>query len=285
MQRRPLCAHLGDEIEGLDLRSPVTETDAAELRAALAERHVLLFRGQHLEPADQLRALAVFGEPVDEGGDGARYVFVSNRRDDGVLAEGRRLLLHHDNAFTPEPLSAVGLYGEVVGEGGAPTCFANAERAASLLGADLRDDLTGAEALNLSGFAGGWYRYRDAETEPHHPRAVHPVLRPNPRSGGTALFVSEQQTDRILGWDPDRSEAVLTECFELLYADANLWYHHWAPGDLVIWDNQAVQHGRPAIEGPGERTLRRVAVVQGDTATQRAWTQVSLAAERAEREN
>ena len=50
--------------------------------------------------------------------------------------------------------------GGTVGDGAiegevAPTRFVNTERTASLLPADLRGELAGATALNLSGFAGG----------------------------------------------------------------------------------------------------------------------------------
>ena len=95
----------------------------------------------------------------------------------------------------------------------------------------------------------------------------------------TALAVSEQQSDRILDWPAERSEAVLAELCARLYAADNVVSHEWRTGDLVVWDNLALQHGRPAITGPGERTLRRVAMVLGDPSAQHAWTRVSLAAE------
>jgi len=277
-----LCAlsdHIGDEVLDLDLRAEIDEPTAERLRRALAERHLLLFRGQSLSAEDQVRIGAVFGEPVDEGGDGKRFVFVSNVRADGVLGEGRQLLFHSDNMFTAEPLSVVGLFGLVIGDAGAPTRFANTERACGRLPAGVRAELEGATAVHLSGFAGGWYRYRDHAVEPHHPRAVHPVLRGNPTSGGIALCVSEQQTDRIFGWDPERSEAMLRRLFQALYEPGNIWQHEWRAGDLVVWDNIALQHGRPALTGAGERTLRRVAMVEADAKNQRAWTRVSLVAE------
>ena len=52
-----------------------------------------------------MRDGAIFGEPVDEGGDEKGYVFISNARDDGVLGEGRPLSFHSDNMFTPDPLA------------------------------------------------------------------------------------------------------------------------------------------------------------------------------------
>jgi taurine dioxygenase len=279
MEAIALSEHTRVELRGIDLRDPLDESDVAALRRALAERHLLVFRDQQLDAARQEQVGACFGALVDEGGTGAHHVFVSNARADGVLAEGRPLLFHSDNLFTDRPLTTVALYGLVIGDGGAPTRFANARRACEQLTPEQRSALGDATVLNLSGFAGGWYRYRDATTAPHHPRAVHPVLLRNPRTGHRSLSVSEQQSDRILGLTPEESEAMLAGLFALLYADDNVVTHHWRTGDLVVWDNLALQHGRPAIEGRAERTLRRVAMVDGDTAGQHAWTAVSLAAE------
>jgi taurine dioxygenase len=276
----PLSAHTGVEVRGVDLREEIGADAADALRGALVEHHLLVFRDQVLSVDDQQRAGSLFGELVDEGGDGAQHVFVSNARDDGVLAEGKPLLFHSDNMFTDAPLAVDALYGLVIGEGVAPTRFVNAERACVQLDGDTRAALADARALHLSGFAGGWYRYRDADTAPHHPRAEHPVLLRNPRTGNTILAVSEQQTDRIVGWDPARSEAMLASLWALLYQPDNIVTHHWRTGDLVLWDNLALQHGRPADPGPAERTLRRVAMVEGDSARQHPWTRVALEIDR-----
>lgn len=270
---------LGAEITGVDLRNGCDDVLAGWLRERLAEHHLLVFRDVPLAPEHQRALLARLGEVVDETGDGRGWSYVSNVRADGVLAEGRQLLFHADNLFTAEPLGVLSLYGERIEGPGAPTRFANAERAWRELSAGSRSRLEGLDVVNLSGFAGGWYRYRDAEVAPHHPRAVHPLVARNPRTGRPAVRAGEQQTDRVLGLDPEESEAVLQELFSYLYAPDNVHEHHWRTDDLLVWDNLALQHGRPALAAGGERTLRRVVAVDGGVERQHTWGAVSLAAE------
>ena len=274
-----LSDHTGVELHGIDRGSLGDESLGRELRELIGRHHLLLWREGAVTVDEQLALMAHFGEIVDEGGDGRRYVYVSNAREDGVLAMGRQLVFHSDNVFTPNPLNITSLYGErIVGET-APTLFANAVRACALLDAATAERLADARALNLSGFAGGSYRYRDAEVEAHHPRAVHPVITRDTFAHTPALMVSEQQSDRILDWPPDDSESTLQSLFALLYRPDNVYEHHWREGDLVFWDNLALQHGRPPLSQPGERTLRRMATVMANAAEQRAWHPVSHEAE------
>lgn len=275
-----LSDHIGVEVRGVLPGSFGDPALGETLGVLLGRHHLLLFRERDLAVADHIAVIGQFGEVVDEGGNGLRHVFISNAREDGVLTLGKRLVFHSDNVFTAEPLNVVSLYGLRVVDDTAPTRFANTVRACSRLTETMAHQLADARALNLSGFAGGWYRYRDADVEPHHPRAVHPVITHDTWSGGAALMVSEQQTDRIIDWPPDASEATLQALFALLYQPDNVYEHHWREGDLVIWDNLALQHGRPELAGDGERTLRRVSAVRSDSTDQFAWTTVSQAAER-----
>jgi taurine dioxygenase len=76
------------------------------------------------------------------------------------------------------------------------------------------------------------------------------------------LSVNEMQTDRIIGLDPSESEETLEALWALLYAPENTYSHHWRVGDLVLWDNIAVQHGRPAPPRHAARTMRRVTMAE-----------------------
>ena len=278
-----LSDHIGVELRGAAPDAYADPEFADALRALLGRHHLLVIRDRDLCAADQIAIVGHFGEVVDEGGNGLRHVFVSNAREDGVLTLGKRLVFHSDNVFTPDPLNVVSLYGLRVVDDTAPTRFANTVRACSRLSESMAHELADARALNLSGFAGGWYRYRDAEVEPQHPRAIHPVITRDTWSGAAALMVSEQQTDRIIDWPATTSEDTLQALFALLYQPDNIYDHHWREGDLVIWDNLALQHGRPELTREGERTLRRVSAVKTNATDQHAWTRVSLAAEASER--
>jgi taurine dioxygenase len=72
------------------------------------------------------------------------------------------------------------------------------------------------------------------------------------------LYVTELQTDSIVGLEPEESEEILAALFAHLYQSGNVLEHRWRVGDLVIWDNVSLQHGRPAMPTAEIRTHRRV---------------------------
>jgi alpha-ketoglutarate-dependent taurine dioxygenase len=67
-------------------------------------------------------------------------------------------------------------------------------------------------------------------------------------------------TKSILDVPEAESEPLLEELFAIMYDEDVRFEHHWRTGDLVVWDNLAVQHGRPNVAEQGPtRTLRKVA--------------------------
>ena len=53
-EARPASPLIGAEIEGVDLTQPVGEVTAAALREAFWAHKILVFRGQHLSPLQQV---------------------------------------------------------------------------------------------------------------------------------------------------------------------------------------------------------------------------------------
>lgn len=49
--------------------------------------------------------------------------------------------------------------------------------------------------------------------------------------------------------------------FAYLHAEEQVYSHAWRNGDIIIWDNLAIQHARGEIRG-GTRTLQRVTIAE-----------------------
>jgi taurine dioxygenase len=261
MQLRELPGAIGVEVTGLDPARPPAGGELDALRRAFDARHLLLLRAPGLGDLEHVRLVGCFGPVYDEYGDGRGWHFVSNVRRDAIIGHGP-LLFHSDLAFTPEPTLGLSLYAVDVPSDGAPTRFANAVRALESLPADVRARLEGLHAFHLFDLTtqAGGARYREATLPPSEPRARHPVVMRHPRSGRPILYVSEMQTDRIAELSADEGEALLQQLFAALYAPDNVYEHRWRAGDLLIWDNLALQHGRKAPDLP--RTLRRVTLAR-----------------------
>jgi taurine dioxygenase len=104
-------------------------------------------------------------------------------------------------------------------------------------------------------------RNRLADLEPGDVCAVHAVARRQRNSGKPYVFVSEDLTDCIIGLSPQDSEALLEELFACLYAEGETYQHRWEVGDLVVWDNETVQHARGDVTAHA-RTLQRVSIAE-----------------------
>jgi taurine dioxygenase len=262
----PLPGPAGVEVLGLDLRASLSEPDQSTLRRHFDQDHLLCFRDQSLSIEDQIRLVSYLGTPLNESHDGAGFSFVSNVREHAIVPHGR-LLFHSDYEFTPQQLDVISLYAISVPDAPAPTCFANMVRAAEQLSEAERARLAGLHALHIFDLFGddsGNERYRAADLPPTAPRWRHPVVRPHARTGRPVLFVTQMETDSIVELDASESERTIEELFAVLYAPENVYEHHWRVDDLVVWDNLALQHGRPDLPETGERTLRRVSAGDPD---------------------
>jgi taurine dioxygenase len=201
----------------------------------------------------------LFGPVLDESRDGSGWTYVSNVREGGVLGEGP-YLFHSDLEFTDAPVRVLSLYAVELPDTPTSTRFANGVRAATHLDPETRARLEGRVALHVYPLleARGDERYRLADVDAGAARAEHSVLLAHPVTGEPVLYVTAMQTDSIVGLDEAESEALIAECWRVLYAGDNVYEHPWQVGDLVVWDNLALQHARDQVTGT--RTLRRVPV-------------------------
>ena len=259
---------IGAEIAGIDLRERVGDDSREQLRALLDQYAMLLFRDQQLTPEHQLATGELFGTTSKLGtfyestADGVRYI--SNVAEDGIQGHGE-LSFHTDQSYLPNPCRLVMLYGvQVTPPGcGGQTLFANMRDSYARLPADLQHRIEGLQALHLfdsrvaAGRAKSVDRYRDQEVPPHEARAIHPLVLTHPVTGAKSLYISRRHVDYIFGLPPAESEALLDELKTYLYHPDRIYAHEWAVGDLIIWDNLTLQHGRAPFDSSHPRHLRR----------------------------
>ena len=256
MRTADLCERFGTEVLDVDLRVPLAADALATLLRLYDERHLLLFRDQVLDDAQQLAFVSQFGPLAPDPGYALSYV--SNVRAGGILGGGA-MLFHSDLAFTPEPVLGLSLYAIDVPAEGAPTNFADAAGVLSRIDAARRDELDTLHVVNVFDFgAPDDRRMREADLAPGSPVIERPLVERHPRTGVPVLTACEMQTDRIAELEPDASEALLAELYAVLYAPGHVYAHRWRTGDLLVWDNVALQHGRDDFPDREARTMRRV---------------------------
>lgn len=258
---------VGTKVTGLDLSGELDAESVGTLRDLFDRTGLLLIHDAGLTPQDQAYLVGILtgkSAPVDRAAATARthaYAnFVTNKDEDGYARFGE-LLFHCDMMWAEAPVEVISLYGCRVEPPTVPTRFASMAHALDTLPADVRSRVAALRAVHETG-----QQRRGAHKEqlvvPQHEvlrSTVKPVIWRHPRTGRELLYTSQQMTARIEGLDPVDSEALLDELFAHLYRPEAVLDHEWLQGDVVVWDNLALQHARAnvEIEGP-ERTLRKV---------------------------
>lgn len=256
---RNLIDAFGSIITGLDLTKDFDDDTRVRLRKLFDERGALVLRGIELDRISQDRFCRMLcgDDERDAGQRDPQYI--SNTEPGGAAPYGR-LLFHGDMMWHPEPFKVLSLYGQKVQKGAATTSLVSGVIAWERMPAGLRQRVSNLRALNVTGTVasrGGddlliSERANEVATE-------KPVVITHPRTGKPVLYVSQQNTRELLGFDHKESEALLQELFSYLYAPDVLYEHTWENGDLIVFDNIAMQHARSnvALNGP-KRTLRKI---------------------------
>jgi taurine dioxygenase len=274
----PFDAPLGAEVVGLDLSLPLDAADFARLHRAHLAHHVLVFREQHITPAQQvafsrrwgplqIHVLRQFQLPSQP-----EVLVVSNIRENGQpigLGDAGHFW-HSDLSYKERPSLGSMLHAQELPAEGGDTLFANQHTAWDSLPAHLQRAVRHLKAEH-SYLA----RYADLQKKnPWRPNltqaqidevkpVVQPVVRTHPETGRLALFVSEHFTTRIVGVPEDESRALLAELFDLGTRAEHVYRHRWQPHDMVFWDNRSVMHLAAGCPDDQRRKLYRT-TIEGD---------------------
>ena len=233
----------------------LTRADQTQFRELYQQHYLILARGQSLSHEDQARITGYLG-PVLTSHDALNYI--SNVRADGQLGDSA-LAFHSDLAYAPYPDLGLSLHAVDVVDDASSTLFASSVAGCQGLPGSLRKRIRNLEVVHVS--AGRNMSGRPPKDLPADwPQTVRPMLISHPMTGDKILYVTINQTLRVIGLSASDSDALLEELFAYLYLKDKLLTHYWRVGDILLWDNLALQHSRGEITDVGNRTLQRAVI-------------------------
>jgi alpha-ketoglutarate-dependent taurine dioxygenase len=238
----PITPAVGAVVEGVDLRKRLDTETVRRLRETWLDRGVLFFRNQDITEQQLEAFIGYFGKPIAEPSAGS-YGGDPNRSPVQGGDTGRSKAVaerwHADATWLAEPPAATALRMVKIPPIGGDTCWSNVTLAYEHLIEPLRgmlDKLTAAHWMAPSLEAMG-IRAQNDETQ-----YIHPVVSVHPETGRKAIFVSEAWTRCIMELPSAQSVHILAMLYDHIRSPLYSMRWRWTPGDVVLWDNRAVQH-------------------------------------------
>lgn len=240
----------GVRVTGLAV-SAAGQPEIAALRGLLARHGVVVLPDQDVDDAGFVAFLRRFGELTFTAGETP----VPGFPDLNVVSNvGRttppRSTFHVDTSYVSRPPAYTALRAVTIPAAGGETLFSDQYRAHDTLTPALREDLAGRTITHVMT---GLDADGIGETA-----AQHPVLRPHPVSGRTALYLTTpQRCAAVSGMGATAAAETVRFLFEHSTRDDNVLRHAWSPGDVVLWDNGCVLHRADHDGVVGDRVMHR----------------------------
>ncbi len=266
---RPVTPTIGAEIEGVDLRTALGEDEVEVIRQALLDHLVIFFRGQDINPDQQVAFAQRFGEisippilpksgtrpelmildqmsPKDEGGDN----------------------WHSDNTFMAEPPMGSILKATQLPEVGGDTCFASAYAAFEALSPPIQKMVSRLTAVHditkplRTAISAGIEKFDLEALSKQWPPVEHPVVRTHPVTGRKALYVNGNSTVALKGLTEAEGDLLLPFLCDHIRSPEFQCRFRWDVNSIAFWDNRSAQHF--AVPDYGERRVMHRVTLAGD---------------------
>ena len=258
MNVESLHGEFGARISNCNVGPEMPDSDIRKLEHAINEYSLLVLPGQSLDDERHLGFTCRFGDAEEEHvayysrGEITYIGKVGNIDDQGnqlktintrVKYQTGNEMWHSDSSFRENPSLYSILYAyEVPDEGGA-TAFASCRSAYDRL-----DDTKKNEIESLVGIHDYIFsRTKIGEDAVNAGQRTHmyPVrnrlVRKNPANGRKNFFIGSHVRD-IEGWKHEEAQQLLQALLAEATRPQSVYTHHWAAGDLLIWDNRCILH-------------------------------------------
>jgi len=259
---RPINGALGAEISGLDISEPLTSDQITEVRKALLNHQILVFRGQTLTPARLSEFGKQFGDlhinPFVEGVDGVKEVIeIRSEENNEKRFTG---LWHSDISWGKTPSMGSVLYAAEIPPYGGDTLFSNMYLAYETLSPAYKKILGTLNAVHRV----DQHEISTLGSKKQPEPVIHPAIRTHPETGKKALFVNEYFTSQFDGFSEEESKPILNYLFAHSTRPDFTCRIQWQQGTVVFWDNRCTMHYATNDYAGQKRRMQRV-TINGDT--------------------
>lgn len=287
--------NVGVEVEGFDITQPISEALAAELVSLWDEHAILLFRGQDVNPQNQIAFSRVFGEleshplkanitneypelfTLTNSPEQEKYMTATYGGKEIV----GKLDWHMDLHYTGKPNRGALLRAVVCATQDGMTGFGDLAKAYDAL-----DDETKAlveqlqvtyafsmqrrhmRFVDLEGYQPGAYSPRKPSdiNYPNFPEVAYPAVVTHPVTGRKVLEICEQFLERVVtphkaGLSNDEAVDLLQRLVEHTRNPEFHYFHSWKEGDMVLWDNWRAMHCATGTPPGVERVIHRTTIM------------------------
>lgn len=268
-----LDAPLGAVVTGLDASQPVAPEIILQLKQALRNRHILIFKEQKLSDDQLFNFSLYFGDlfvpsdetPVLASKPGETPVVIPISNVDGGYTGTGELTFHSDHKWTPRPSSGSLLYALEIPSVGGDTYWLNTNLAYEALDEATKERIADLQLITYNPFLQDRSKprslYRLDKTIPLiSPVFPHPLVRTHPETGKKHLYLDAATEVEIVGLEPEAGAALIEQLRQHLTQPQFYYQHKWSVGDIVYWDNQATLHYRQAFDPNERRVLKRVSL-------------------------
>jgi taurine dioxygenase len=274
LEARQLSPTFGVENLDVDLAKPMTDAFFEQIYEAFLRHQLLLFRGQRLEPGDQVTFARRFGSVQvhvmnQYHADGYPEIYyLSNLGPDGRPSgkhpDRGTVHWHTDGSWARRTGQATLLYAVEVPAAGGETRFASMYDAYDALDEGMKQRLAPLRAVHNLDFSRTRRHGEDPMSEEQkkaRPPVDHPIVRTHPETGRKCIFLGDHAS-YVQDMPFEEARQLIEDLNAAIIDPERVYTHRWRRGDLVVWDNRCMLHKAELYDvANAARVMRRCTVV------------------------
>ncbi len=273
----PVKPKIGAIITGVDLTKPLDAETRQALYDAIVDNIAVVFKDQHLDPAQFAAAMEQFGELMPDQiktnlAPGVPMVSILDNFEKNSKGEQAKVpknaTWHTDHTNKELPPKFTCLYAVAIPSKGGGTSVANMRAAYEALPAERRAQLDGMQTANQR-ISSARLAFGNPDTVAEQarlaePLMMHPLVRTHPDTGAKAIWFHQGKTETVTGLDPYQTQDFLKELLQEIITDDVTYTHNWTLGDLLVVDNRAALHKAGSDYDMSEHRKLYRTMVRGD---------------------